>query len=89
MVAQVKPAEKVRVVEELTRDEQVAAEAAAGLLRRPDVAFKAMADDYPDYEPAARVAITDQSQTGSPVCVVVDSTSQPMLRMAARRADRT
>jgi hypothetical protein len=36
---------KVRVVEELTRDEAVAATAATSLLRRPDVAFKAMSDD--------------------------------------------
>ncbi|GAA0900928.1 hypothetical protein GCM10009574_088020 [Streptomyces asiaticus] len=34
--------DKVRVVEEFTRDELVATTAATGLLRRPDVAFKAM-----------------------------------------------
>ncbi|MEV0142766.1 DUF6192 family protein [Streptomyces globisporus] len=45
VVAQVKQADRVRVVEELTRDEQVAAEVTTGLLRRPDVAFKAMSDD--------------------------------------------
>lgn len=32
-----------------TRDEHVAAQVTTGLLRRPDVAFKAMSDDYPDY----------------------------------------
>jgi hypothetical protein len=37
--------DKVRVVEEFTRDESVAATAATSLLRRPDVAFKAMSDD--------------------------------------------
>ncbi|MEU9313734.1 DUF6192 family protein [Streptomyces sp. NPDC048256] len=35
----------MKVVEELTRDEVVAAEVTTGLLRRPDVAFKAMGDD--------------------------------------------
>ncbi|WP_242909790.1 DUF6192 family protein [Actinomadura terrae] len=37
--------EKVRAVREFTRDEQVAAQVATELLHRPDVAFKAMADD--------------------------------------------
>ncbi|MGW7193293.1 DUF6192 family protein, partial [Streptomyces sp. NPDC054838] len=32
-------------MEELTRDEQVAATVTTGLLRRPAVAFKAMSDD--------------------------------------------
>ncbi|WP_446750719.1 DUF6192 family protein [Streptomyces sp. WZ-12] len=36
---------QIKVVEELTRDEHVAAEVTTGLLRRPDVAFKAMLDD--------------------------------------------
>ncbi|WP_328296422.1 DUF6192 family protein [Streptomyces sp. NBC_00435] len=30
-------------------DEMVAAQVATDLLRRPDVAFKAMRDNYPDY----------------------------------------
>ncbi len=38
----------MRVVEELTRDESVAAEVTTGLLRRPDAAYKALGDDYPD-----------------------------------------
>ncbi|MFC9976720.1 DUF6192 family protein [Spirillospora sp. NPDC127200] len=38
-------AEKVRAVHEIARDEQVAAQVAAELLHRPDVAFKAMSDD--------------------------------------------
>ncbi|MFJ8364369.1 DUF6192 family protein [Streptomyces sp. NPDC093984] len=50
VVARVAKADKVKVVEELTRDEHVAAEVTTGLLRRPDVAFRAMSDDYPDYE---------------------------------------
>lgn len=37
-------AEKVRAIVELARDEQVAVVAADGLLRRPEVAFKVMAD---------------------------------------------
>lgn len=45
MVSQVKPEDKARVVEELTRDEIVAATVTTGLLRRPDVAFRAMSDD--------------------------------------------
>ncbi|WP_372482278.1 DUF6192 family protein [Streptomyces glomeratus] len=36
---------KVRVVDEFTRDESVAATAAASLLRRPNVAFKGMSAD--------------------------------------------
>ncbi|WPW23367.1 DUF6192 family protein [Streptomyces sp. HNS054] len=47
MVAQVAPADRVRAVEGLTRDENVAAKVTVGLLRRPDVAFKA--NDYSDY----------------------------------------
>ncbi|WP_244207373.1 DUF6192 family protein, partial [Streptomyces swartbergensis] len=43
--SQVKPEDKVRVVEELTRDDHVAAEVTTGLLRRPDIAFRAMSDD--------------------------------------------
>ncbi len=42
VAAKVSTDNKVRVVEELTRDEAVAA---ASLLRRPDVAFRAMSDD--------------------------------------------
>lgn len=53
VAAKVSPENKVRVVEEFTRDEQVAATAATSLLRRPDVAFRAMSDDYPDYQQAA------------------------------------
>ncbi|WP_328834768.1 DUF6192 family protein [Streptomyces europaeiscabiei] len=49
VVARVAPADRVKVVQELTQDESVAAEVTTGLLRRPDVAFKAMGDDYPDY----------------------------------------
>ncbi|MBB4779068.1 hypothetical protein BJY27_000029 [Streptomyces rapamycinicus] len=45
MAAQVKSEDKVRVVEEFTRDENVAVTVTTGLLRRPDVAFKAMSDD--------------------------------------------
>ncbi|MFJ4773773.1 DUF6192 family protein [Streptomyces uncialis] len=45
VVAKVTAEDKVRVVEELTRDEGVAIEVTTGLLRRPDVAFKAMGDD--------------------------------------------
>ena len=45
MVAQVRQEDKVRVVEELTRDDHVAAKVTTGLLRRPDVAFRAMSDD--------------------------------------------
>lgn len=45
VVAKVAPADRVKVVEELTQDESVAAEVTTGLLRRPDVAFKAMGDD--------------------------------------------
>jgi hypothetical protein len=37
-------AEKVRAIVELARDEQVAVVAVDGLLRRPEVAFKVMAD---------------------------------------------
>ncbi|MER6349762.1 DUF6192 family protein [Streptomyces sp. NPDC001595] len=37
-------------MEELTREDKVAAEVTTGLLRRPDVAFRAMSDDYPDCE---------------------------------------
>nr|WP_245236022.1 DUF6192 family protein [Streptomyces durhamensis] len=43
--AKVPEQEKVRVVEEFTRDELVATTAATSLLRRPDVAFRAMGDD--------------------------------------------
>ncbi|MFZ3555939.1 DUF6192 family protein [Streptomyces sp. BH055] len=50
VVGKVTQVDKVKVVEELTRDESVAAEVTTGLLRRPDVAFKAMGDDYPDYQ---------------------------------------
>lgn len=49
VISQVTPEQRTRVVEELTRDDQVAARVTAGLLRRPDVAFRAMSDDYPDY----------------------------------------
>ncbi len=45
VAAQVKQEDKVRVVEEFTRDENVAVTVTTGLLRRPDVAFKAMSDD--------------------------------------------
>ncbi|MGW2050304.1 DUF6192 family protein [Streptomyces sp. NPDC001858] len=45
--------DKVRVVQELTCDDHVAAEVTTGLLRRPDVSFRAMSDDYPDYGLAA------------------------------------
>lgn len=37
-------AEKARAIVELARDEQVAVAAVDGLLRRPEVAFKVMAD---------------------------------------------
>ncbi|WP_405742500.1 DUF6192 family protein [Streptomyces sp. NBC_00028] len=40
VVAKVEAAGKVEVVEELTRDESVAAEVTSGLLRRPDVASR-------------------------------------------------
>jgi hypothetical protein len=36
---------KVAAIRDLAHDEQVAAEAATGLLHRPEVAFKAMTDD--------------------------------------------
>ncbi|MEU8779537.1 DUF6192 family protein [Streptomyces sp. NPDC048606] len=52
-VAQVRQENRVRAVEELTRDEHVAATVTTGLLRRPAVAFKTMSDDYPDYGLAA------------------------------------
>lgn len=45
VVARVAKTDKVKVVEELTRDYHVAAEVTTGLLRRPDVAFRAMSDD--------------------------------------------
>ncbi|MEU1785104.1 DUF6192 family protein [Streptomyces sparsogenes] len=38
------------VVEEFTRDESVAATAATNLLRRPDVAFRAMSDDIARFQ---------------------------------------
>lgn len=40
------------MVEELTRVEKVAIEVTTGLLRCPDVAFKATGDDCPDDRPA-------------------------------------
>ncbi|MFC4517737.1 DUF6192 family protein [Streptomyces ehimensis] len=39
----------VRVVEQFTPEETVATTAAAGLLRHPGVAFKAMSEDSPNY----------------------------------------
>ncbi|MFF5315620.1 DUF6192 family protein [Streptomyces massasporeus] len=45
VAAKVSMENKVRAVEEFTRDEKVSATAATSLLRRPDVAFKAMGDD--------------------------------------------
>lgn len=45
--------EKIEAVHDLVADEQVAAQVATDLLRRPSVAFKAMTDDYPDYGLAA------------------------------------
>lgn len=45
VTAKVTTVDKARVVEEFTRDESVAANAATSLLRRPDVAFRAMSDD--------------------------------------------
>ncbi|WP_328664111.1 DUF6192 family protein [Streptomyces sp. NBC_00328] len=53
VVAQVRREDRVRAVEELTGDEVVAATVTTGLLRRPDVAFRAMSDDCPDYRLAA------------------------------------
>ncbi|WP_329375717.1 DUF6192 family protein [Streptomyces sp. NBC_01351] len=50
VVAQVRQEDRVRAVEEMTRDDHIAARVTTGLLRRPDVAFRAMSDDYPDYE---------------------------------------
>ncbi|MFV2117108.1 DUF6192 family protein [Streptomyces sp. Act-28] len=41
----VTPAERVRVVTDLTRDDTVAQEVTSGLLRRPDVARETMRDD--------------------------------------------
>jgi hypothetical protein len=43
--AKVPTKDKARVVKEFTRDETATAAAATNLLRRPDVAFKAMSDD--------------------------------------------
>ncbi len=40
-------------MQEFTRGESAATTAVTGLLRRPDVAFKAMSDDYPDCGVAA------------------------------------
>lgn len=50
VTAKVTRADKARVVDEFTRDEQVATSAATTLLRSPGSAFKAMSDDYPDYD---------------------------------------
>lgn len=45
VVAKVSDQDKARVVEEFTREEGAAVTAVTGLLRRPDIAFKAMSDD--------------------------------------------
>ncbi|MEV4449706.1 DUF6192 family protein [Streptomyces mirabilis] len=45
--------EKVDAIHDLAADDQVAARVATDFLRRPAVASKAMADDYPDYRRAA------------------------------------
>jgi hypothetical protein len=41
--------EKVEAIHDLARDESVATRVATDFQRRPDVAFKTAADDYPDY----------------------------------------
>jgi hypothetical protein len=45
--------EKVDAIHDLAADDQVAARVTTDFLRRPAVAWKAMADDYPDYWSAA------------------------------------
>ena len=44
--------EKVNAVHELVADEQVASRIATDLLRRPQVAARAMTDTFPDYDPS-------------------------------------
>lgn len=57
-------AEKVRAIVELARDEQVAVAAADGLLRRPEVAFKVMADSVARHiVNQAQIDHATQSQT--------------------------
>jgi hypothetical protein len=57
-------AEKVRAIVELARDEQVAVVAADGLLRRPEVAFKVMADSVARHiVNQAQIDHATQSQT--------------------------
>ena len=57
-------AEKVRAIAELARDEQVAVVAVDGLLRRPEVAFKVMADSVARHiVNQAQIDHATQSQT--------------------------
>ncbi|MEU7222255.1 DUF6192 family protein [Streptomyces chrestomyceticus] len=46
----VPPKARIEAIKDLAHDERVASEAATQLLHRPDVAFKAMNDDFPDYD---------------------------------------
>lgn len=78
VVAQVKAEDRVRVVEELTRDEHVAARVTTGMLRRPDVAFRAMSDDTARHQVNHAQAERDQQarehfEDTSPVAPAVRS----------------
>lgn len=45
----VSPQEKINAIHTLARDEEVASKVTTDMLHRPQVAFRAMTDDYPDY----------------------------------------